>query len=154
MRAQDADYAMKVMNMVKLFGMPGACVRARRRPPSIRLCVSPISRRPRRGPRRDGACGAVGVTKSAQDKKNTDVGANLFIGNLDPEVDERVMYDTFCAFGAIIAQPKVGQAVEEGGGARAAAAQRGVTARCACAADAGHGNGDVQGLRLRLVRRV
>jgi splicing factor 3B subunit 4 len=35
-----------------------------------------------------------------------DVGANLFIGNLDPEVDEKILHDTFSAFGSI-QQPKV-----------------------------------------------
>lgn len=32
----------------------------------------------------------IRVNKSAQDKGQADVGANLFIGNLDPEVDEKV----------------------------------------------------------------
>lgn len=31
-----------------------------------------------------------------------DVGANLFVGNLDPEVDEKLLYDTFSAFGMIL----------------------------------------------------
>jgi splicing factor 3B subunit 4 len=35
-----------------------------------------------------------------------DVGANLFVGNLDPEVDEKILHDTFSAFGNI-QQPKV-----------------------------------------------
>ena len=30
-----------------------------------------------------------------------DVGANLFIGNLDPGVDEKALYDLFSAFGHI-----------------------------------------------------
>lgn len=69
---QDADYAIKIMNMVKLFGKP------------------------------------LRVNKSSQDKKKTDVGANLFIGGLDPEVDEKLLYDTFSAFGFITQPPKVG----------------------------------------------
>ena len=40
-------------------------------------------------------------------QKNLDVGANLFIGNLDPEVDEKLLYDTFSAFGVILQTPKV-----------------------------------------------
>lgn len=36
-----------------------------------------------------------------------DVGANLFIGNLSPEVDERLLYDTFSRFGVIVATPKI-----------------------------------------------
>lgn len=36
-----------------------------------------------------------------------DVGANAFIGNLDPEIDEKLLYDTFSAFGVILQTPKV-----------------------------------------------
>ena len=39
--------------------------------------------------------------------KNLDVGANIFIGNLDPEIDEKLLYDTFSAFGVILQTPKV-----------------------------------------------
>ena len=47
-------------------------------------------------PSRHGACCQV-----------LDVGANLFIGNLDPDVDEKLLYDTFSAFGGISGAPKV-----------------------------------------------
>ena len=67
----DADYALKVMNMVKVYGKP------------------------------------LKVNKAAQDKKITDVGANIFIGNLDSEVDEKLLYDTFVAFGSINESPKI-----------------------------------------------
>ena len=40
-------------------------------------------------------------------QKNLDVGANLFIGNLDPELDEKMLYDIFSAFGVILQTPKV-----------------------------------------------
>ena len=50
----DADYSIKVLNMVKLFGKP------------------------------------IRVNKASQDKFAAEVGANLFIGNLDPDVDEKV----------------------------------------------------------------
>ena len=49
----------------------------------------------------------VRVNKTAQDKQTQDVGANLFIGNLDPELDEKLLYDTFSAFGVIVGTPKV-----------------------------------------------
>ena len=39
--------------------------------------------------------------------KNLDIGANLFIGNLDPEIDEKMLYDIFSAFGVILQAPKV-----------------------------------------------
>jgi splicing factor 3B subunit 4 len=67
----DADYAMKVLNMVKLYGKP------------------------------------IKVNKASQDKKLTDVGANIFIGNLDPDIEEKLLYDTFSAFGSIVQTPKI-----------------------------------------------
>eukprot|EP00398_MALV-I-01_sp_L67-1_P000795 gene795-746_t len=63
---EDADYCVRIMNMVKLFQKP------------------------------------IRVNKSAQDKKNQEVGANLFIGNLDEMVDEKLLYDTFSSFGVIL----------------------------------------------------
>lgn len=66
-----AEYALKVLNMVQLYGK------------------------------------VMRVKKASHDKKNLDVGANLFVGNLDPEVDEKLLYDTFSAFGGIIETPKV-----------------------------------------------
>lgn len=67
----DADYAIKILNMIKLFGKP------------------------------------VRVNKASSHQKNLDVGANLFIGNLDPEIDEKLLYDTFSAFGVILQTPKI-----------------------------------------------
>jgi splicing factor 3B subunit 4 len=50
----------------------------------------------------------IRVNKASGDsKKETDIGANLFIGNLDPEVDEKMLFDTFSAFGRILNTPKV-----------------------------------------------
>ncbi|KAH0917110.1 hypothetical protein HID58_024770 [Brassica napus] len=49
----------------------------------------------------------IRVNKVSQDKKSLDVGANLFIGNLDPDVDEKILYDTFSAFGGIASNPKI-----------------------------------------------
>ncbi len=114
--------AIKIMNMIKMFGKP------------------------------------IRVNKSSTDKKILDVGANLFIGNLDVEVDEKVraiggskdvgtclpsspliyqhpsplsdgsspsllpspnfpsqlLYDTFSAFGVIVATPKLMRDPETG----------------------------------------
>jgi len=67
----DADYAIRILNMIKLYGKP------------------------------------VRVNKASAHQKNLDVGANVFIGNLDPEVDEKLLYDTFSAFGVILQTPKV-----------------------------------------------
>lgn len=75
---EDADYAIKVLNMIKLYGKP------------------------------------IRVNKASQDKKSLDVGANLFIGNLDPDVDEKLFYDTFSAFGVIVTNPKIMRDPETG----------------------------------------
>lgn len=63
---EDADYAIKIMHLVKLYGKP------------------------------------IKVNKASQDKRVQEVGANLFIGNLDPEVDEKTLFETFKAFGLIL----------------------------------------------------
>lgn len=55
----DADYACKIMNMIKLYGKP------------------------------------IRVNKASAHQKNLDVGANIFIGNLDPEVDEKLLVTLF-----------------------------------------------------------
>ena len=68
---KDADYAMKIMNMVKLYGKP------------------------------------LRANKASANQKNQDIGANIFIGNLDPEVDEKLLYDTFASFGSILQTPKI-----------------------------------------------
>ncbi|KAM7267243.1 hypothetical protein ACFE04_009409 [Oxalis oulophora] len=75
---EDADYAIKVLNMIKLYGKP------------------------------------IRVNKASQDKKSLDVGANLFIGNLDPDVEEKLLYDTFSAFGVIVTNPKIMRDPETG----------------------------------------
>ena len=49
----------------------------------------------------------IRVNKATTDKKELDIGANLFIGNLDAEVDEKMLYDTFISFGRIVQTPKV-----------------------------------------------
>ncbi|KAM9776225.1 splicing factor 3B subunit 4 [Syngnathus typhle] len=68
---EDADYAIKIMNMIKLYGKP------------------------------------IRVNKASAHNKNLDVGANIFIGNLDSEIDEKLLYDTFSAFGVILQTPKI-----------------------------------------------
>jgi splicing factor 3B subunit 4 len=48
------------------------------------------------------------VNKASADKqKSADVGAELFVGNLDPMVDEKLLYDTFSRFGPLLSLPKV-----------------------------------------------
>ncbi|KAH8177426.1 RNA recognition motif domain-containing protein [Sarocladium implicatum] len=48
------------------------------------------------------------VNKASADKqKGAEVGAELFVGNLDPMVDEKILYDTFSRFGPLLSLPKV-----------------------------------------------
>lgn len=69
---EDAEYAAKIMNQVRLYGKP------------------------------------IRVNKASADKQKTvEVGAELFIGNIDPMVDEKTLYDTFSRFGSLISAPKV-----------------------------------------------
>jgi splicing factor 3B subunit 4 len=44
---------------------------------------------------------------SADKQKPVEVGAELFIGNLDPLVDEKTLYDTFSRFGTLQSPPKI-----------------------------------------------
>lgn len=41
------------------------------------------------------------------DKKTLDVGANIFVSNLSPEVDENMLKTVFMAFGQFACEPKV-----------------------------------------------
>ena len=75
----DADYAVRVLNMIKVHGKPMRVNKA-----------------------------------SSTERKNEDVGANLFVGNLDPELDEKLLYDTFSAFGVVTQTPKIARDPETG----------------------------------------
>ncbi|KIW71123.1 hypothetical protein PV04_03327 [Phialophora macrospora] len=69
---EDAEYAARIMNQVRLYGKP------------------------------------IRVNKASADKqKSVEIGAELFVGNLDPMVDERMLYDTFGRFGTLVAAPKI-----------------------------------------------
>ncbi|KAG8629973.1 hypothetical protein KVT40_001592 [Elsinoe batatas] len=69
---EDAEYAAKIMNQIRLFGK------------------------------------AIRVNKASADKqKALDVGAELFVGNLDPMVDEHTLFETFSRFGTLTKFPSV-----------------------------------------------
>ena len=70
---EDADYGMKVINNIKLYGKP------------LRINHSSMNK---------------GIPE-------VEIGAILFIGNLDPMVDEKMIYDTFSAFGVLTSTPKI-----------------------------------------------
>ncbi|KAG0329914.1 hypothetical protein BGZ99_010025 [Dissophora globulifera] len=74
----DADYACKILNQVKLFGKP------------------------------------LRINKATSDRKNLDVGASLFIGNLSPDADETLLRDTFSAFGTVVGHAKIARDLETG----------------------------------------
>lgn len=69
---EDAEYASKIMNGIRLHGKP------------------------------------IRVNKASADKqKAVEIGAELFVGNLDPMVAEQVLFDTFSRFGNLVNPPKV-----------------------------------------------
>jgi splicing factor 3B subunit 4 len=50
----------------------------------------------------------IRVNKASADKqRNVEIGAELFIGNLDSAVDEKTLYDTFGQFGPLVNAPKI-----------------------------------------------
>ncbi|PSR80776.1 hypothetical protein BD289DRAFT_455156 [Coniella lustricola] len=50
----------------------------------------------------------IRVNKASADKqKPTDIGAELFINNLDQQVDEKILFDTFSQFGTLVTPPTV-----------------------------------------------
>ena len=66
----------------------------------------------------------IRVNRSAQTDRSAwsngqeashDVGANLFLGNLASEVDEKLLFDTFSAFGPIRGSPRVMRDADGGG---------------------------------------
>ena len=121
---EDAEYAVKVMNMIKLFGKP------------------------------------LKVSKTSADRRTAEVGANLFIGNLDPDIDEKLLYDTFSAFGVVVSTPKVMRDPTTVRGGPGRGAQEGAAANRVSphAADAlprrAAPPGQQQGLWLRQLRLV
>ncbi|KAJ5504686.1 Nucleotide-binding alpha-beta plait [Penicillium fimorum] len=69
---EDAEYASKIMNGIRLHGKP------------------------------------IRVNKASADKQKTvEIGAELFVGNLDPMVTEQVLFDTFSRFGNLVNPPKI-----------------------------------------------
>ena len=63
---EDADYSIKIMHMIKLFGKN------------------------------------IKVNKASQDKRTQEVGANIFVGNLSNDTDERTLKEVFSSFGIVL----------------------------------------------------
>jgi splicing factor 3B subunit 4 len=130
---EDAEYALKIMNMINLFGKP---IRVNKVPVSAaaRCLKSTVGRK------REQTLPFAGRLQAASHSKHIDVGANLYVGNLvraataaparhrtaspqalpcsclrqAPEVDEKLLYDTFSAFGVIMQHPKIMRDPETG----------------------------------------
>lgn len=68
---EDADYALHIMQQIKLFGKP------------------------------------LRMNKATQTSKSFEIGANIFIGNLEKDVDENKIKEIFSVFGNIVGQPKI-----------------------------------------------
>lgn len=85
---EDAEYAIRIM--VRPHHARGGLATHARPQNMVKLFGKPIR-----------------VNKAQRTARSSDVGANLFIGNLDPDVDEKLLYDTFSAFGTIISTPKL-----------------------------------------------
>lgn len=83
---EDADYAAKIMNQIRLWGKP------------IRVNKASADKRGM-------GTGANGVPGSGGEGQG--VGAELFVGNLDSMVDEKVLFETFQRFGPLVAPPKI-----------------------------------------------
>ena len=75
---EDADYASKIMNQIRIYGKP------------IRVNKASADKR--------------GIGPGGE---GTSVGAELYVGGLDAMVDEKVLYETFSRFGNLLAPPKV-----------------------------------------------
>lgn len=86
---EDAEYACKIMNQIKLYGKP---IRVNKVGFLFGIPCTPLS---------------TLKSQASTDRKQMDVGANLFIGNLDPSVDERLLFDTFSTFGLMMDVAKV-----------------------------------------------
>ncbi|KAB0370820.1 hypothetical protein FD755_017229, partial [Muntiacus reevesi] len=49
----------------------------------------------------------IQVNKASAHNKNLDVGTNIFIGNLDPKIHEKLLYDNLSACGFTLPTPKI-----------------------------------------------
>ena len=62
----DCDYAIKIMNLIKLYGKP------------------------------------IKLNKASTDKRTMNVGANIYVGNLSLEIEDKYIRNLFCQFGSIL----------------------------------------------------
>lgn len=94
----DANYVLEVLRGVRLYGK---ALKIRKTDPNTRRAGGP-----------SGPTYANHNTLSATSAP--DVGAKLFIGNLDPLVDEQYLQETFSKFGPMVRPPVVARDAESG----------------------------------------
>ena len=63
---EDAEYAIKIMHMIKLYGKP------------------------------------IKVNRATQDKRTQEIGANIFVGNLSEDIEEKRLKDIVSQFGVVL----------------------------------------------------
>lgn len=80
----DAEYAIRIMNNIKLFGK---YIKVNKVCFSMCCCMHSESH---------------DFSQAAKDKADDEWFAKLFVGNLAPEVDEKMLYDVFSQFGAVL----------------------------------------------------
>mmetsp|Transcript_20459 Transcript_20459/g.50202 ORF Transcript_20459/g.50202 Transcript_20459/m.50202 type:complete len:213 (+) Transcript_20459:1755-2393(+) len=49
----------------------------------------------------------ISISKTNDDKTKSSISANIFIGNLNEEIDEKILYETFSSFGTIVKPPTI-----------------------------------------------
>lgn len=89
---EDAEYAARIMNQVRLYGKPIRVNKVR-----FRLIILSEARMHK----------LTRHQASADKQKPVEVGAELFIGGLDLLIDEKTLYDTFSRFGTLQSPPKI-----------------------------------------------
>jgi splicing factor 3B subunit 4 len=62
---------------------------------------------------------AIKVNKASQDKRTQEIGANIFVGNLNSTVDEKQLKDVFSQFGIVVStkimrDPETGKSKQYG----------------------------------------
>ncbi len=62
----DCNYAIKIMNLIKVYGKP------------------------------------IKLSKASTDKRITNIGANIFVGNLSKDIDDKILRNIFSNFGTVV----------------------------------------------------
>jgi splicing factor 3B subunit 4 len=111
---QDANYCINILNMIPLYDRPIRVNKASQDKNKAEVTLRPLRPAARVSCAHTRALPGGGDLARAKSDGwvvgwmgGEQVGANLFIGNLDPDVDEKLLYDTFSAFGVVTTTPKI-----------------------------------------------